>query len=349
MKSRQWCFTLFYALNPFEEDDEDIPVIEINEDFYSAFPGFDFECVSCWVVQLERSPKTNRLHIQGYAMMKYAVSDTWMKSTLLEGFYKPHIEPAKGTKAQNYKYCTKADTRVSEPKEFGEFGSEQGKRNDLADVCEQIVGKKRSISEVALEHPTQFVKYHKGLEKLSNIANDKIRDGKYETWSLAKWYHGPTLAGKSERVWQLHGLDKVYVKDPLTKWWDGFDPQKHTAILIDDYPRYPPKEGITFNFLLRLCQPYPCQVEVKGGHVALGRQMIYITSNFDPNTIFGHEPNFEALKRRLYVKFFDVKIKPEPEWPDVQTPHQNVLFYDLADDHTDQDDGSAEAQAPFWP
>lgn len=264
--------------------------------------------VECYVYQFERGSETGRLHIQGYIKWKHPVTFTKCKSTLPEGC---HIEPARGTRQQNYAYCTKEECREpgTYPCVFGEFASEQGKRNDLLECTTKILGK-RSVAEIALEHPNTYVKYHKGLEKLSAMVYSTPRDGDWSKWRLARWICGPTGVGKTQKVYQRHpGM--VYAKDVTNKWWDGFDPLKHQVILIDDFPLVPKKEGIGFNDLLRICQPYPLSVEVKGGSVALGSQLIYITSNFSIGQVFGAEQNFEALERRIFQEFYRMPIKLE--------------------------------------
>lgn len=47
----------------------------------------------------------------------------------------------------------------------------QGKRTDLADACE-VLKTTKSMKALALEHPTSFVKYHRGLRELLDTLNE---------------------------------------------------------------------------------------------------------------------------------------------------------------------------------
>jgi len=305
-KSRGWIFVINSKHN-----------FNISMEFWEDFQ-IKNDQVECWIAQFEKGGNTQRKHIQGYVLCKHAVSMNWMKN-MLECDW-AHLEPARGSREQNRIYCSKEETRIDDtiPKEGGNWATEQGKRNDLLDVACEIKEKKRKFHEIAIDHPTTYMKYHKGMEKLfSVVQNQELngREGNYGEWSLAKWYKGPTQSGKTSRVFQLYG-DRVYWKNPMHKWWDGFKPDYHTAICIDDYPRSIPKDGINFNELLRICQPFPFTVEVKGSTLQLGRQTIIVTSNYGLEEIFGLEANFDALKRRFYEKSFQKVIKLEAQFPD---------------------------------
>jgi hypothetical protein len=290
--------------------------------------------IKCYVYQFERGRKSKRLHIQGYIQWKHGVTFNKCRSTLPRG---THIEPAYGTRDQCYAYCAKEDTR--EPGTgtcvFGEFATEQGKRNDLAAVTEKLVGGSALI-DVALEHPNTYVKFHKGLEKLEAIVRKEERDLDWNDLPKMKWYWGTTGAYKTGRIYQRHGVDAVYKKSPKNKWWDGFEPNKHKVILIDEWPKYKSGgEPMDIYDLLQLGQPYPLQVEKKGGAVHIGKQQIYITSNYGPRDCFGHldQVTYDALMRRLYVKLCEPVIKEEPvyenghplknHWP------AHLMTYDL--------------------
>jgi len=76
-------------------------------------------------------------HVQGYAQFSTRRSFKQAKETLNQYFDGCHIEKAKGTPEQNRTYCTKEETRVAGPWEFGSI-SKPGKRNDLQDFIEAM-------------------------------------------------------------------------------------------------------------------------------------------------------------------------------------------------------------------
>lgn len=64
-----------------------------------------------YVCQVERTPTTQRLHIQGYMEFKNGRTLSGLKRIL----ERAHFEAAKGDATENYNYCTKEDTRVLGP------------------------------------------------------------------------------------------------------------------------------------------------------------------------------------------------------------------------------------------
>jgi len=106
---------------------------------------------------------------------------------------------------------------------------------------------------------------------------------------------GKTGVGKSRRAWEELGLD-AYPKDPMSKFWCGYNGQKH--VVVDEF-----RGDISINHILRWTDRYPCNVEIKGSSVPLVAEKYIFTSNLppvewyptvDPNTV-------AALLRRLEV------------------------------------------------
>ena len=99
-QGKNWCFTLFQY--------EQVPV-------WNELPDW----ATYMVFQEEQAPDTGRKHIQGYVQL---VTQKRMKAlkTLMNSD-SAHLSIAKGTAKQNKVYCTKEDTRVSGPWEYGEI------------------------------------------------------------------------------------------------------------------------------------------------------------------------------------------------------------------------------------
>lgn len=139
MTSKNWCFTLN---NPTEEDDP---------------KGWPVKYVA-W--QLEKGEE-GTLHHQGYVELDKTARITGLKKIN----QKAHWEIRGGTQEQAIAYAQKEDTRVEGPWEQGEKAPGRGTRTDLAVACE--VAMTEGIGALKTQHPTVYVKYHKGFEKLA--------------------------------------------------------------------------------------------------------------------------------------------------------------------------------------
>lgn len=108
-------------------------------------------------------------------------------------------------------------------------------------------------------------------------------------------YWGPTGVGKSRRAWEESG-DQTYSKDPRTKFWCGYDGQRH--VIIDEF-----RGSIDISHILRWLDRYPVRVETKGGSRPLMAEKFWFTSNIHPGEWYpGLDiATFNALERRLEI------------------------------------------------
>lgn len=203
-------------------------------------------------------------HFQGF--LYFTNAKTFSAAHKLPGLARAHFEIIKGTPDDNVRYCSKEG-------DYEDFGVKpcQGARSDL-DTVSQLVTSGKRIADVAFECPVQFIKFHKGIEKLIAL---QVSPRDYKTEVL--WFWGPTGTGKSKTAFDLASEESgYYVKDPLNKWWDGYE-QQHTVI-IDDYRR----DFSTFAQLLRLFDRYPMTVEAKGSTTQFSSQRIIVTTPKSP-------------------------------------------------------------------
>jgi len=107
--------------------------------------------------------------------------------------------------------------------------------------------------------------------------------------------HGETGTGKSRDAWKAATFD-AYPKDPLTKYWDGYDGQHN--VVIDEF-----RGGINISHMLRWLDRYPVIVEAKHGAVCLHSTRIWITSNLHPKFWYPDldSETLNALLRRLIL------------------------------------------------
>lgn len=228
------------------------------------------------IVCKEVGAKKGVPHIHAY----YELEKPLRFNTLKTAFPRANIQYRKGKADQARKYIMKHGdyTEKGEP-------TKQGKRTDLEEAAEKVRDR-IPLREIAIEHPSTFVRYFKGLEAMQNILFTDRTDPPVVTWL---W--GTTGVGKTRYPHDTHGAANVYIKDS-TQWWNGYTQQ--TAIVIDDFDigKWPYRD------LLRLLDRYAYQGQTKGGYVKINSPYIYITCSHPPEYCWsGDELN--QIRRRL--------------------------------------------------
>lgn len=112
-----------------------------------------------------------------------------------------------------------------------------------------------------------------------------------------KVFYGPTGTGKTRRAWdEAMALgDRPYIKNPNTKWWDGYRGQKN--VIIDEF-----SGRIDISYLLTWLDRYPVISEVKGYSLPMTAINFWITSNMHPNEWYADAipAHKDALLRRIH-------------------------------------------------
>jgi len=181
-KTRSYVWTLF------EAEGEDW-----NPNILSKKCPIELEKIVCeWVIcQLERSPTTNKLHLQGAVYYKNAVTFSRLKKDFGDTV---HIEIMRGKHSDSKKYCSKPESQVAGPWELGECPV-QGKRMDWTNVKDQVL-KKVPKSTILMECP-HLAPCVRGIDALIDAAKGEpplFRT--VETWYI----YGPTGTGKTHRA-----------------------------------------------------------------------------------------------------------------------------------------------------
>lgn len=269
---RHFCFTL----NNYVEE-EDVPRL-------SAF--FEEEA-KYWIIGREVGD-SGTPHLQGYASLRRRRAFNVVRDKLGS---RCHIERARGTARQNREYCSKGGNFI-EGGEINEGAAAGKSRDELGRSFMAAVELGNSgVVEYANSFPGTYI--FSGSNMLRNalalkppIERPNIR---------VQWIYGEPGVGKSRLAHS--SLPEAYVKEPRTKWWNGYMCEKN--VIIDDFG----PNGIDINHLLRWFDRYKCLVENKGGMIALYADNFIITSNFHPDEVFSFAgvPNVQlpALMRRI--------------------------------------------------
>lgn len=199
-----------------------------------------------------------------------------------------HCELSRSSAADAYVW--KEETRI-DGTQF-EFGRKPVKRNNKRD-WDAI---RQTVLEGKLEEvPSDiFIRHYSNLRR---IAADFSKPAAMERTILVYW--GQTGMGKSRAAWEEAGLE-AYPKDPLSKFWDGYQGQNH--VVMDEF-----RGTINISHILRWFDRYPVNVELKGSSTTLRATKIWITSNLHPRDWYVDLDNatMDALLRRLTIKKFD--------------------------------------------
>lgn len=222
-------------------------------------------------------------HLQGYIQYKTAKRF----STLKRRYPRFHFEVARGSAEQNRKYCTK-EPRLGGPWTVGEC-PQQGRRTDLEAVADTI--KEKDLDQAITDHPTMFIRYHRGMQALSSHYSIKKREERGWVRPRILVFWGDTGTGKTRKAYQLDKTLYSCSSHDNTLWFDGYSGQK--TILFDDF-----KGGIRYRTLLQITGGYPFHAPVKGGFTMLSFRTIIFTSNHHPDDWY---PNISTpeLTRRL--------------------------------------------------
>lgn len=229
------------------------------------------------VYQLE---KVTTNHFQGYVEFSGQKSLTQV-SLVVPG---AHWEPRRGSQQEAITYCTKKETRLDGPWEFG-HPKRQGERRDLEEIKTHLL-KGTSDKEISLEYFGDWIRYGRAFKEF-RVLHQEERNWKTEVIICI----GPTGTGKTK--WATSHEEPTFIKEN-EKWWDGYTNQ-HT-IVIDEFYGW-----IPYNRLLRLCDEYPMRVETKGGTVSMVCRRVIITSNKEPEDWYGPSCYFEAFARRVAI------------------------------------------------
>lgn len=226
-------------------------------------------------------------HFQGYCELIRRTRFSKVKAK----FPTAHIEPRKGTQAEAIAYCTKTDTRVDGPFEFGERAvCEPGKRNDIAEFRDAIRSGKR-LRELDDDYCEILARHNRYRATVLSYANKPSGF----TPVTVELYWGAPGTGKTRKAFD-ENPDIYIVPISDTLWFDGYDGE--STVLIDDFSGW-----LKLDHLLRLLDGYPKQVPVKGGFVWLVATKIILTSNshicnwYDWNK--HGDVKYRALKRRF--------------------------------------------------
>lgn len=241
---------------------------------------------------LETCPSTGKLHRQGwvYYRSQRQTSKSSLKK-LSRNFNNAHMEPLRGSLAQNDIYCSKEGKLV----EFG-VRPKQGDRNDLKDVVARIQTGDTTTDEICIDDPGFYHMYGRTLQK----AEDIILRKKYRTeMTKGIWYYGGTGVGKSHIAFDGFTPETHYDKPLQDEWWDGYTGQK--TVILNEF-----RGQITFSEMLSLVDKWPHSVRRRNREpIPFLAEKLIVTSSLHPREVYSKactgSDAYDQLTRRFDI------------------------------------------------
>lgn len=258
-KHRAWCFTY----NNYPED-----LTEFNK-FLEKY---------LYVYGYEVAPTTDTKHLQGFVEFNGGTTYKQLREKF-EIFW----TPAKGSRHDNFTYCTKSGRFESSHRD-GFPGSKQGTRSDIQAVKDIINSGGGMMDVLTTTNSYPAARYAEMMLKYVEQPRDWVTE--------VTWIWGESGSGKSCLAKTL--APNAWWSGNNFKWFDGYDGQPD--VVIDDLRA----ENWPFVFLLRLLDSKPFRVECKGGSRQWRARRIFVTTLRNPSETYraGIEP-LEQLNRRI--------------------------------------------------
>jgi hypothetical protein len=237
------------------------------------------------IYQKEQCPSTRRNHYQIYLELLEARDMKGIKNMFKDQTI--HIEPRRGTQDQAIDYCSKLETRIEGPWEYG-IKASQGNRSDV-NIIKDLVEAGHSMRGI--------------LNRIENITYNQVKlaekllaykEPRRCSKPIVIWLSGRTGMGKTKLAYDLLGSEDTWVSGGSVRWFQGYD--GHLKVIFDDFR----KDQVDFTSLLRLLDRYDFTVENKGGSRQFLAKVIIITSIFSPEEMYtNHNEDLNQLLRRI--------------------------------------------------
>lgn len=244
------------------------------------------------VCQLERGAEGTE-HLQGYVRFKTNKKLPSAKEAL--GNNTAHMETAKGTEEHNKTYCTKEETRIAGPWEFGTYqpdAGKQGHRTDIEALRKSCI-QGATMRELALEHTDLLLRHPAGVALIRQAVRAPVPK---ERQMFVHILWGATGTGKTHRVRMHFGDEDLFVVRPGRGPWDNYEGQ--AVVLFDefDYNKWPIQD------MLMLLDKWRVTLDCRYQNKEAAWVQVFILGNTDPDGYYQLElpALLQAFRRRVH-------------------------------------------------
>lgn len=218
--------------------------------------------------------------------------------------------PYSGWRDHHIKVFSKVDPSRLILFEMGELPKEDTK---LVKASEEE--KKHKIDEILInirqmiennQEKEAFEKYPRNYliygERLKAMVSQK-RDFFKTNGNPHIWLYGTPGSGKTAILSYIY--PNYYKKNLYNKFFDLFDPEKHTHVMLEDLD-HEAVERLSINFIKTLCDEAGFPIDQKYKTPQLIKTNVLITSNFSISDIMQDGPGLEQNKAAIYRRFWHV-------------------------------------------
>lgn len=287
LQGTRWCFTL----NNWTEDE------------YTHVQSL--ECLFLIIGKEKGAEGTP--HLQGYITFRLMKRLAAMKKLIPRA----HFELARGTSADNIKYCSK-DGHVwqkgTPPDESRLAGAKRGASVSADKYAAAFtLAKAGRFDEM---DPSLFFRHYRTVLQ---IRKDYMKPPPDLDGVCGLWFWGPPRTGKSRRA--RYEYPDAYLK-LQNKWWDGYVDQE--SVLLDDLD-----DNFLGHHLKIWADRYSFLAEIKGGALAIRPKRFIVTCNYSIADIF--QAKCPILAAAIESRFTQVYFS-EP-WEPPAAPAAPTLRY----------------------
>ena len=286
------------------------------------------------IVEMEHTEDDGTPHFQGYLEYKGYTTRNCISNKLHNI---AHIELAKGTKEDNIVYCSKEAIDKDQPdrivalkglsfqdvKQLNEQNKTTRKRRAQIITTEVISDiEQLSWDEIKAKYPNYYLNKFNTLIKIKAAAKTLKKPEPFSLKIKNYWLVGPPGTGKSS--WIKSKAEEIeaglYIKG-LDKWWDGYNPNEHQVVLIDDFD--PNVDAVIKGYIKRWGDHGPLNEDIKGGKIQFNCSdfVLCVTSNYTIEQCFD-QSDVAAIKRRFMEINYDVEkiLNPKFEFKMIMPP-----------------------------
>lgn len=237
------------------------------------------------IYQVECAPTTNAIHLQGYVYFPDALTMSAVKAFFPD---RVHLTKCNGSPEENINYCSKSESAVNGPFEFGRR-PRQGSRQDWWDakaICEQGGGDR----EILDLHPHLAAQW-RGVDKLREVY-DAPPPARRDVVCVVLW--GATGVGKTYRA-RMRYPDSYIVRG---RYIDGrsFDNyRKQSTLILDEWK----DSEWPLTIMNTLCDEWGSWLNCRYNNKWTWWTRIIITTNYDPSEMYFGDPMRATILRRV--------------------------------------------------